>query len=73
MKAAIYGRVMEDDQQENVQIFFDELGRQKITPLIFENFFEEIKEKIQFPSDTASFFLVRAFDRRSRIYDQSWW
>ena len=57
MKAAIYSRIMEEDQRENVQIFFDELSRQKITPLVFENFFEEIKNIIHLPEDTAVFSL----------------
>ncbi len=35
MKAAIYSRIMEEDQQENVQVFFDELENQKIEPVIF--------------------------------------
>jgi NAD+ kinase len=55
MKAAIYSRIMEKDQQEYVQIFFDELARQKITPLVFENFFHEIKDSIRLPENTAVF------------------
>lgn len=55
MKAAIYSRIMEKDQQEYVQIFFDELARQKITPLVFENFFHEIKDSIILPENTAVF------------------
>jgi NAD+ kinase len=57
MKAAIYSRLLEDDQQENVQLFFDELERQKIVPLIFEQFFEQIKATIRLPADTAVFSL----------------
>jgi len=45
MKAAIYSRVMIDEQQQDVQLFFDELNKQKITPVIFLPFFNEIKEK----------------------------
>lgn len=57
MKAAIYSRVMEDDQRQNVQIFFDELEAQKIKPLIFESFFEQIRNTIRLPPDTATFSL----------------
>ena len=32
MKAAIYSRVMEEDQRKDVQLFFDELANQKIEP-----------------------------------------
>jgi NAD+ kinase len=57
MKAAIYSRVLEKDQQENVQLFFDELTKQKIKPLIFEQFYEQIKNSIRLPEDTATFSL----------------
>lgn len=57
MKAAIYSRVLEDDQRENVQLFFDELDRQKIVPVIFESYFEQLKDKITLPADTLTFSL----------------
>ena len=57
MKAAIYSRIMEDDQQQDVQLFFDELEKQKIEPVIFHNFFEEIKDIIHLPSKTQTFSL----------------
>ncbi|MEO8403912.1 MAG: NAD kinase [Chitinophagaceae bacterium] len=57
MKAAIYSRLMEDDQKENIQIFFDELTRQKIEPIIFDQFFEQIKNTIQLPATTTTFSL----------------
>ncbi|MBS1919957.1 MAG: NAD kinase [Bacteroidetes bacterium] len=57
MKAAIYSRIMDDDQQKDVQLFFDELSKQKIEPVIFQHFFEQIKEKIKLPSGTTMFLL----------------
>ncbi len=57
MKAAIYSRIMEDDQQENVQIFFDELEKQMIGPVIFRQFYEQIKHSIRLPADTTIFSL----------------
>ena len=57
MKAAIYSRVMEVEQQKDVQLFFDELARQKIEPVIFHNFFEKIKDIITLPADTKTFSL----------------
>jgi NAD+ kinase len=57
MKAAIYSRLMEDDQRENVQVFFDELTRRKIRPVLFEHFFEQIKNSIRLPEDTTTFSL----------------
>ena len=57
MKAAIYSRVMEDEQRKDIQLFFDELANQKINPVIFQPFFEEIKNKINLPSNTTTFSL----------------
>lgn len=57
MKAAIYSRVFEDQQQKDVQLFFDELAIQKIEPVIFHDFFEQIKGTIQLPADTKTFAL----------------
>jgi NAD+ kinase len=55
MKAAIYSRVMDDDQRKDVQVFFDELAAQKIEPVIFEPFYYQIKDKISLPAGTRTF------------------
>ncbi len=55
MKAAIYSRVFEDEQQKDVQLFFDELAIQKIEPVIFQPFFEQIKDSVHLPADTKIF------------------
>ena len=55
MKAAIYSRLMDEEQRKDVQSFFDELANQKIEPVIFHNFFEQIKNSIQLPADTKTF------------------
>ena len=55
MKVAIYSRVVDDDQLQYVQIFFNELKTQKLQPLIYHSFFEQIKDKIEFPPDTEVF------------------
>lgn len=57
MKAAIYSRVLEIDQHKDVQLFFDALAEQKIEPVIFQEFFEQIKESISLPADTSTFSL----------------
>jgi len=57
MKAAIYSRIMEEGQQQNVQVFFDELEKQKIEPVIFGQFYEQIKSSIRLPADTTIFSL----------------
>jgi NAD+ kinase len=58
MKAAIYSRIMEDEQQKDVQLFFDELNKQKIEPIIFQHFFDQIKDDIKLPADTKTFSLA---------------
>jgi NAD+ kinase len=58
MKAAIYSRIMEDDQRKDVQLFFDELANQKIEPVIFHHFFEQIKGSINLPATTKTFALA---------------
>jgi NAD+ kinase len=58
MKAAIYSRIMEDEQQKDVQLFFDELTKQKIDPVIFRHFFDQIKGDIKLPADTKTFSLA---------------
>ena len=57
MKAAIYSRVMEDEQKNDVQIFFDELAKQGMEPVIWQHFHEQIKEKINLPQETKTFSL----------------
>jgi NAD+ kinase len=48
---------MEEDQRESVQLFFDELTKQNIEPVIFEHFFEQIKPMVQVPATTTTFSL----------------
>ena len=55
MKAAIYSRVYEDEQQKDVQLFFDELAAHDIAPVIFHDFFVQICNKINLPADTVTF------------------
>ena len=57
MKAAIYSRIMEDGQQKDVQMFFDELTKQKIEPVIFQPYFEQISDSINLPAGTKTFAL----------------
>jgi len=58
MKAAIYSRVMDESQQANVQLFFDELYRQKIEPVVFLPFLEQIRHFINLPGDILTFSLA---------------
>ncbi|MBO9657341.1 MAG: NAD kinase [Chitinophagaceae bacterium] len=63
MKAAIYSRVFELAQKEEIQLFFDELARQKITPVIFQHFFEQIRDVIRLPENAATFSLSEHLTR----------
>jgi len=58
MKAAIYSRVLENDQRQDVQLFFDELERQKIEPVIFQQYFDQLKEVIRLPANVQTFSLA---------------
>ena len=55
MKAAIYSRLMEEDQRKDLQLFFDELAKQKIKPVVVQHFFDQIKGSINLPVDTSTF------------------
>lgn len=55
MKAAIYSRIFEDEQKADVQLFFDELANQKIEPVIFRDFFDQVHPAINLPADTKTF------------------
>lgn len=47
MKVAIYSRVMDWDHRVEVQQLFDELARQKLQPVIFQSYFDQISSGIQ--------------------------
>jgi NAD+ kinase len=57
MMAAIYSRVMEEEQEKDVQLFFDELAKQNIEPVIFQHFYDQIRHKINLPPDSKTFSL----------------
>ncbi len=49
---------MDESQRGNLQLFFDELARQKIEPVIFLPFLEQIRHFIQLPENTGTFSLA---------------
>lgn len=55
MKVAIYSRVLESTQQKEVQLFFDELEKEGITPVVFSDFFEQAAQYLTLPSTTETF------------------
>ncbi len=58
MKAAIYSRILEEDQQEEVQFFFDELARLQIMPVIFHSYFEQLLNRVRLPENADTFALA---------------
>lgn len=55
MKAAIYSRVMEPEQRDDLQVFFDELGRRQFEPVIFADYYQQIKDTIRLPHNISTF------------------
>ena len=55
MKVAIYSRVLESTQQKDVQLFFDELYKEQIIPVVYEPYLKEVNRYISLPSSTETF------------------
>jgi NAD+ kinase len=55
LKVAIYSRVLESTQQKDVQLFFDELNKEQIVPVVFQSFYEEISAHLSVPPNTETF------------------
>jgi NAD+ kinase len=55
MRIGIYTRGIELNQLQDVQMLMDELAANRITPVIYRPFYEQIRDKIRFP-DTMEHF-----------------
>jgi NAD+ kinase len=55
LKVAIYSRVLDSTQQKDVQLFFDELDKEHIIPVVFEPYLQSINPYISLPSTTQTF------------------
>lgn len=55
MKVAIYSRVLELSQQKDIQIFFDELDKEGIVPVVYQPFLNEINHHFSLPATTETF------------------
>jgi len=64
LKVAIYSRVLESTQQQYIQLFFDELSKEGIVPVIFQPFFNEIKPHLSLPP------VVETFSSHSDLTDE---
>jgi len=55
LKVAIYSRVFESTQLTDLQLFFDELEKEKIDPVIFVDFYEQASQHLRLSSSTQTF------------------
>ncbi len=55
MKVAIYSRVLELSQQKDIQIFFDELDKEGIVPVVYQPYLNEINHHFSLPSRIETF------------------
>lgn len=55
MKVAIYSRVLDYEQQSELQHLLDELAKHKIQAVIHQPFLNSIKDSVQFPNDMSAF------------------
>jgi NAD+ kinase len=55
MKVAIYSRVLDSTQQGDVQLLFDELDKEGITPVVYHSYLENIRRHISLPASTITF------------------
>ena len=55
MKVAIYSRVIDYDQHDKIQQLLDELAKEKVEPVIYRPYFENIKSTFRFPDNISTF------------------
>lgn len=55
MKVAIYSRVLELGQQKDIQLFFDELDKEEIVPVVHQPFLVQMDGHISLPASTQTF------------------
>lgn len=55
MKVGVYSRVLEEGQQKDVQLFFDELNKEEIIPVIYQPFLHGLKQHISLHDPIESF------------------
>jgi NAD+ kinase len=55
LKVAIYSRVLESTQQSFIQLFFDELEKEGIEPVIFADYHDKLVKYLTLPPNTTTF------------------
>ena len=62
MKVAVYSRVVELEQKD-VQLFFDELDKENIIPVVYEPYFREISRHLSLPGKIETFSSYKDFTK----------
>lgn len=62
MKVAIYSRVIDVEQQGDVQYLFDELARANTEILLYHPFYLSVRENFQFPAGMSTFMHAEELD-----------
>jgi NAD+ kinase len=65
LKIAVYSRIIEADQLAVLQVFFDHVEQKKITPIIWKDFYLQIRDKINFSATPMLFENAAALDERT--------
>jgi len=55
LKVAIYSRVFELSQQKDIQLFFDELIKEEIVPVVYQPFLQQLESHVQLPDGVDTF------------------
>lgn len=56
MRVAIYSRVLEKSQHSEIQSFLDALDKEGIEPVIFQPYFEDLRQNFSLPASCTTFF-----------------
>jgi NAD+ kinase len=62
LKVAVYSRVVELEQKD-VQLFFDELDKENIIPVVYEPYFREISRHLSLPGKIETFSSYKDFTK----------
>lgn len=55
MKVAVYSRVVDWAHKEDLQLFFDELSNEDLTPVVYKPFYTEAKQHLSFKAEVSTF------------------
>lgn len=64
MYVALYSRGFVLEDLEDIRLLLDELGRQEIKPVVYEPFYKELGQHVQWPANTGVFSAAEDLDSR---------